>query len=90
MKSYQDLKKEWLKDRDLKQAYDELGPEFELVAAIIEQRIKHGLTQAELAKKLGTKQSAISRLERGTYNPTFAFLRKLAKALGLELHVSFS
>ena len=57
---------------------------------IIEKRIEKGYTQAELAKKIGTKQSAISRLERGTYNPTVAFLRNLAKALGVDLHISFS
>lgn len=90
MKSYQTFKKELLKDKNVKKSYDELGPEFALVTMITEERIKQGLTQAELAKKLGTKQSAISRLERGTYNPTLAFLRKLAKALGTELHVSFS
>lgn len=79
-----------MKDAKVKKAYDELGPEFELIKMIIEERVKQGLTQVELAKKLGTKQSAISRVERGTYNPTLAFLRKLAKALGKELRVSFS
>jgi len=57
--------------------------------AIIKQRTKKGLTQADLAKKIGTKQSAISRLERGTYNPSLAFLKKIAKALDKELHVCF-
>ncbi|MBU1349648.1 MAG: helix-turn-helix transcriptional regulator [Patescibacteria group bacterium] len=57
---------------------------------IIKKRIQQGLTQTELAKKIGTKQSAISRLERGTYNPSLAFLRKLVEALGVKLHLSFS
>ncbi|PIP29143.1 transcriptional regulator, partial [Candidatus Kuenenbacteria bacterium CG23_combo_of_CG06-09_8_20_14_all_39_39] len=73
-----------------RKAYDELGPEFELIQMIIEKRIKQNLTQSELAEKLGTKQSAISRLERGAYNPTLAFLRKTANALGAEIHISFS
>ena len=90
MKSWQAFKKELLRDPEVKKAYDELGPEFELIAAIIEQRIKAGMTQAQLAKKLGTKQSAISRLESGTYNPSLEFLRKLAKALGAELRISIS
>lgn len=90
MKSYRTIKRQLLKDKKTKQAYDETGPEFELIAAIIEERIKKGLTQKELAKKLGTKQSAISRLERGTYNPTLAFLKKLADALGVKVHVSFT
>ncbi|MFH1968319.1 MAG: helix-turn-helix transcriptional regulator [bacterium] len=89
MKTYKELKKKWLKNRKIKKAYDELGPEFELIEMIIERRIKQGLTQAELAKKIGTKQSAISRLERGTYNPTVAFLKNLAEALDVELRISF-
>ncbi len=90
MKSYKTLKDQLLKNRKIEKAYNELGPEFELIEMIIEKRIEKGYTQAELAKKIGTKQSAISRLERGTYNPTVAFLRHLAKALGTDLHISFS
>ena len=90
MKSYKTTKKQFLKDRGIKKIYDDLGPEFELVQIIIEKRLKQGLTQAELAKKIGTKQSAISRLERGTYNPTVAFLRTLAVALDTQLQISFS
>jgi len=90
MKSYKTLKKELLKNEKIRKAYNEFGPEFNLVQMIIEKRIKQGLTQAELAKKIGTKQSAISRLERGDYNPTLAFLKNLAKALDAELRISFS
>jgi ribosome-binding protein aMBF1 (putative translation factor) len=90
MKSYKTLKKQLLADKQIKKAYDDLGPEFELIEMIIEKRIKNGLTQSELAKKIGTKQSAISRLERGTYNPTVAFLQKVASALDVKLKISFS
>ena len=90
MKSYKQLKKELLKDKKINKAYNELGPEFDLINLIIEERLKRGLTQKELAKKIGTKQSAISRLERGTYNPTVSFLRKVAAALETELHINFS
>ncbi len=90
MKSYKTFKKQLLKDQEIKKNYDELGPEFELIQMIIEKRIEQNLTQSELAKKIGTKQSAISRLERGAYNPTLAFLRKTANALGVKMRVSFS
>ena len=90
MKSYKTFKKQLLKDKEIKKAYDELSPESELVQMIIEKRIKQNLTQSELAKKMGTKQSAISRLERGVCNPTLAFLRKTANALGAEVNISFS
>ena len=90
MQSYKMLKNKLLRDKEVKKIYDNLGPEFQLIQIIIDKRIKQGLTQTELAKKIGTKQSAISRLERGAYNPTVAFLRKLAQALGTELRISFA
>lgn len=90
MKSYKDFKKQLLNDKETKKVYKQLGPEFALMQLIIEKRIKKGLTQAQLAKKVGTQQSAISRLEQGTYNPTLAFLQKVATALDTELRVSLS
>ena len=88
MKSYKIFKNHLLKNKEIKKTYDDLEPEFELVQLIIKNRLKAGLTQAELAEKIGTKQSAISRLERGADNPTVSFLRKVAEALGAELHIS--
>jgi ribosome-binding protein aMBF1 (putative translation factor) len=90
MKSYKNLKKKLLRDKGVKKAYDKLGPEYAMIEKIIEKRLKKGLTQAALAKKVGTKQSAISRLERGSYNPSVAFLRKLSDALGAKLLISIT
>lgn len=89
MKSYTTIKSQFLKDKEIHKAYNKIGPEFALVQAIIEKRIKKGLTQAELARRMRTKQSAISRLESGTYNPSLAFLEKAAKALDAHVVVSF-
>ena len=69
MKNYKELKQQLLKDRQTHQAYKKRGPEFELIQLIIERRLKQGLTQAALAKKLNTKQSAISRLECSVSQP---------------------
>lgn len=90
MKTYASLKKELLKDPKVRAAYDALEPEFELAAAIIRKRLEKKMSQAALAKKMGTKQSAISRLESGEYNPSLTLLRKVAKALDSKLTVSFS
>jgi ribosome-binding protein aMBF1 (putative translation factor) len=90
MKSYKDLKRRLLKDKALRKAYDELEPEFAIAQAVIKKRLERGLTQSELAKKIGTKQSAISRLESGNYNPSVSFLEKVAKALNLHLVVSLN
>lgn len=88
MQTYQSLKKELLKNKQVRRAYDELGPEFELIEQIIERRMKKGMSQQVLARKLKTKQSAISRLESGRYNPSFKFLARVAKALDTNLKIS--
>lgn len=88
MKTYQKLKTELLQDRAIRKAYQELEPEFALMKLIIQKRIEKGLTQKELARRIGTKQSAVSRLESGTSNPTFSFLQKVAQALGTTIKVS--
>lgn len=90
MKSYHSIKKRLLKNKALRKAYDTLAPEFAIAQAVIKKRLEKGLTQSELAKKIGTKQSAISRLESGNYNPSIIFLGKIAKALNLTLVVSMN
>lgn len=90
MESYKRLRAQLLKNKDFRHAYNALGPEFVLVQSIIEKRIKQGFTQATLARKIGTKQSAIARLESGSYNPTLAFLGKVAHALDAKLVVGIS
>ena len=90
MKDFKTLKKKLLKDSEIKKAYDDLGPEYILIASIIEKRLQRGLTQKQLADKIGTKQSAISRLEGGRFNPTFSLLNKIARALGANIHVSLN
>lgn len=87
MKTYQSFKKRLLRDKEIKKAYDKLGPEFALVRMIIAKRLTKGITQKELANKIGTKQPVISRLERGTYNPSLKFLQRIAHALDAELRI---
>ncbi len=90
MKSYTKFKQQLFKDKQIRQAYEDLGPEFLLVRTILAKRIERGLTQAQLARKMGTKQSAIARLESGNYNPSIAFLEKVARALKTQLVVSLA
>lgn len=89
MKSWDEIKRELLKNPEIKKAYDDLELEFSLANQVIAKRIKQGLTQQELAEKMGTKQSAIARLESGDYNPSMKFLDKVAKAFGSKLQISF-
>lgn len=81
--------KEKMKNPKFKAEYDRLQPEFAVIRAVIEARMKRGLTQERLAKKVGTKQSVISRLETGRGNPTLEFLQKLASALDTHLEIRF-
>jgi ribosome-binding protein aMBF1 (putative translation factor) len=87
MTSWSDLKKKWMKDSEFRRAYEELQPEYDIIHAILKKRIENKMSQKDLAKKLNTKQSAISRLESGTYNPTLSFLKKLSVALGGKLEI---
>jgi len=80
-------KEAFAKDKELKNEYDKLQPEFALVRLILKVRMKKKLTQKMLAKKLGTKQSAISRLESGRANPSLNFLHRLAEALNSRLEI---
>lgn len=90
MKSFEQFKEEALKDPELRRLYEQSEPEFILIQRLIENRLKRGLTQAQLAKKLKTKQSAISRFESGSSNPTIGFLHKLADALDVKLKITVS
>lgn len=76
-----------MKDPEFRREYDALGPEFALIEALIEARTKKGMTQEEIAKKIGTKQSAISRFESGRMKTKIDFLYKLAEALGMKIQI---
>ena len=81
--------KEQLKDTEFRSEYEALEPEYEIIKQIILARKELNITQEELAERSGIKQSNISRLERGTYNPSLNSLKKIAKGLGKELHIDF-
>ena len=84
---HEQLKETLFKDKAVKEEYDKLGSVYEIKKQLIQIRNELGFTQKELADKVGTRQSAISRLEAGEYNPSIEFLNKLAHALGKELHI---
>lgn len=82
---YEEVRAELLADPEVKAAYDALEPAFQIARL----RIERGLTQAQLAELVGTKQPSIARLERGASQPSLAFLRKLAAALGMQVEINF-
>lgn len=87
MTNFIKLRNEALKDPKVKEAYDNLELEFSIVRQIMDKRLERGISQKDLAKKIGTKQSAISRLESGRYNPTLSFLKKISDALDSKLEI---
>lgn len=88
MKTHAELKHEMLQDPEVRKEYERLGPEFELIESLIEARNRAGLTQAELAVRMGTTQSVVARLEGGRTTPTWKTLRRYADATGSHLRVS--
>lgn len=85
MENWKTVRAELLRDPEVRKEYERLKPRYELISQLISARAKKGLTQAQLAKKMGTKQSAIARVEGGNANPSIAFLEKLTQALGTKL-----
>jgi len=90
MDNWQNLKKKILSNSETKKAYDNLEVEYQIINNLLKLRIKKELTQGELAKKMGTTQSALSRFEMGETNPTLSFLKKMAEALETKLSVRFT
>ena len=86
-RDFNKIKKGLLKDPNVKKEYDRLGPKFDLIRSIIEKRIEKNISQKELASRMGTKQSALSRFESGNYNPSLAFMQKVAQALDSKLEI---
>jgi transcriptional regulator with XRE-family HTH domain len=73
----------------VKEAYEALEEEFAFLDEVLKARAEAGLTQAELAERIGTTQSAIARLESATpkHSPSIATLQKYAKALGYSVQI---
>lgn len=83
------MRENWKKREGYLLAQEEQRPEFELARAIIEARVKAGLTQEELAERMNTSQSAIARMEGLSSIPSTRTLQKLAIATGTHLRIAF-
>lgn len=90
MSKWKDLEKELLSDTATKKEFDKLAPRYAVISQLISARIKNKMTQQDVAKKVGTKQSAIARLESGGVNPSLEFLQKIAQVMGYKLTVRLS
>ncbi len=88
--AFKDFKQKALDNPEVKKEYDELTPIFQIKKELLAARIKKGVTQEELARRIKTSKSNISRLEslNNTYTPNLNTLIKYAKALDCEIRVS--
>jgi len=84
---FEDIKSQWMKDPDFRKAYDDLELEYEIALQLIQARMNAGLTQGEIAIRMGTTQSVIARLESGRTLPSVKTLSQYAQATGKHLHI---
>ncbi|MGA2451061.1 MAG: helix-turn-helix transcriptional regulator [Polyangiaceae bacterium] len=80
--------KRWMKESGFKGGYDSLEDEFALASKLIEARSPAGLTQAEVAERMGTSQSTVARLESGGAKPSLSTLKRFAKATGARVRIT--
>ena len=82
---FEEFEAELLKKPGVRKEYEALKPKYEMIRKLIERRNKLGINQTQLARLIGTKQPAISRLEKGDYNTTLRTFFRVAHALDLEI-----
>ncbi|MCZ2103088.1 MAG: helix-turn-helix transcriptional regulator [Comamonadaceae bacterium] len=82
MKTLKTLKAELLKHPDTRAEYEALADEFALARELIAARTSAGLTQADVAERMGTGQSTVARLESGTGTPSLRSVQRYAQAVG--------
>jgi ribosome-binding protein aMBF1 (putative translation factor) len=83
-----DLKKTLMQNEEFRAEYQKADAEFQIVEALVRARTEGNISQAELAKRMGTTQSAIARMEGGGVSPSLATLRRYAAAAGLKLEIN--
>ena len=89
MKTLQKYKNEQMKNPEFAKAYEEIQPEMNVIRAIVDARALRNMTQKELSEKTGIAQTEISKLEKGTRNPSIKLLQRLADGMDMVLKVTF-
>lgn len=89
MLTHKELRDKAMNRAEVKAEFDQLGDEFSLLDEFLRARAAQGLTQAQVAERIGTTQSAVARMEsgRGKHSPSLATLSRYADALGCKLEI---
>ena len=82
MKTLKTLKREMLNDAKTRAAYDTLADEYAIARELIAARARSGLSQSEVAQRMGTTQSGVARLESGKRPPSMRTVERFAQAVG--------
>lgn len=85
MKELKALKQEMLADTETRSAYDAMTDEFAIVRELVAARARAGLSQSEVAQRMGTTQSAVARMESGKRLPSMRTVERFAEAVGGHL-----
>jgi predicted transcriptional regulator len=86
-KKLSQIKAELMADEEFRREYEGLDEEFSVAAQLIEARMKANLTQDEVARRMGTTQSVVARLESGSPLPSLRSLKRYASAIGGKLEI---
>ncbi len=86
---FDEILAEELKNPKFKKAFDEYGRQLDISLRLVKLRKEKNITQAELARRTGIKQSNIARIESCNYNFTLSMLERITQALGVELKITF-
>ena len=89
MLTHKQLRAKALRDSEVQSEFDKTREEFALLDEFLKARTEQGLTQAQVAEKIGTTQSAVARMEsgRGKHSPSIATLSRYAEALDCKLGI---
>lgn len=92
VKTHKQMVDEWKRDHEFRKAYDDLETEYDLLRSLLSARKKAGMTQADVAKKMGVKTPAVTRLETALsqkkHSPTVSTLKRYAHAVGRRLKIN--
>ena len=88
-KSYtvKELKEKLMENPEFRREYEKLQPEFQIACQILEARLKQKISQEELARRAGTGQAVISRLEGMNAKPSISLLERIARSLNIKMNV---
>ena len=89
LRPFSELKEELMRDPKFKKEWNKLEPQYQLEHEMIKARIASNLSQVELAKRMKTTQTVISRIESGSVSPSINTVNRIAMAFGKKLQIKF-